>query len=439
MSNPVPAPDLASELYKTRFQQSGDTMRSKAVEASLDARWPVFADDEIEAAAQVLRSGKVNYWTGDQGREFEKEYANYTNRKHAVAVANGSLALELALRVLEVGPGDEVITSPRTFIASASCAVAVGARPVFADVDRASQNITAESVRAVLTPATKAIIAVHLAGWPCEMDEIMELAREHGLKVIEDCAQAHGATYKGHPVGSIGDIGTFSFCQDKIITTAGEGGMVTLDSHEMYKRAWAYKDHGKSYDAVYHRAHAPGFRWLHESFGTNWRLAEVQSAIGRLQLRKLPDWVKTRQEHAAMLTECFSELPGLRVTAPPEHIGHSYYKYYAFVRPEALVGYWSRDRILAEVTARGIPCFSGSCSEIYLEKAFPVQWIPGNRLPIARELGEMSLMFQVHPTLGPEQIVRTCDVLRQVMHEATESGVPPLNLKSTPSTTDQLA
>ena len=407
--------------------------------ASLDTRWPVFSDDEIEAAAQVLRSGKVNYWTGDQGREFEKEYANYTNRKHAVAVANGSLALELALRVLEVGPGDEVITSPRTFIASASCAVAVGARPVFADVDRASQNITAGSVRAVLTPATKAIIAVHLAGWPCEMDEIMELAREHGLKVIEDCAQAHGATYKGHPVGSIGDIGAFSFCQDKIITTAGEGGMITLDSHELYKRAWAYKDHGKSYDAVYHRAPAPGFRWLHESFGTNWRLTEVQSAIGRLQLRKLPDWVKTRQEHAAMLTECFSKLPGLRVTAPPEHIGHSYYKYYAFVRPEALGADWSRGRILAEITARGIPCFSGSCSEIYLEKAFPIQWIPGNRLPIARELGEMSLMLQVHPTLGPEQIVRTCEVLRQVMHEATESGAHPLNLKSAPSTTGQLA
>jgi dTDP-4-amino-4,6-dideoxygalactose transaminase len=414
-------------------------MRAKAVAASLDARWPVFADDEIEAAAQVLRSGKVNYWTGDQGREFEKEYATYTNRKHAVAVANGSLALELALRVLNIGPGDEVITSPRTFIASASCAVAVGARPVFAEVDRASQNITAESIRAVLTPATKAIIAVHLAGWPCEMDEIIELAREHGLKVIEDCAQAHGATYKGHPVGSIGDIGAFSFCQDKIITTAGEGGMITLDSHEMYKRAWAYKDHGKSYDAVYHRAHAPGFRWLHESFGTNWRLAEVQSAIGRLQLRKLPDWVKTRREQAAMLTECFSELPGLRVASPPEHVGHSYYKYYAFVRPEALGADWSRDRILAEITARGIPCFSGSCSEIYLEKAFPVQWIPGNRLPIVRELGEMSLMFQVHPTLGAEQIVRTCEVLRQVMHEATESGAHPLNLKPTPSTTGQPA
>ena len=300
------------------------------------ARWPQFDNDEIEAAACVLQSGKVNYWTGNQGREFEKEYAEHAGRQHAIAVANGSLALELALRVLGVGPGDEVITSPRTFIASASSAVALGARPVFADVDRVSQNITAESIRAVLTPATRAIVVVHLAGWPCEMDEIMALAREHGLKVIEDCAQAHGATYKGRPVGSMGDIGAFSFCQDKIITTAGEGGMITLDSDEMYERAWAYKDHGKSYDAVHRRTHGPGFRWLHESFGTNWRLTEIQSAIGRLQLRKLPLWVELRRQHATALSASFRTLPGLRVTIPPAHVGHSYYKYYAFVCPEAL-------------------------------------------------------------------------------------------------------
>jgi hypothetical protein len=381
--------------------------------------WPFFAEDEIEAAARVLRSGKVNYWTGNEGREFEKEYAEYTGKSHAVALANGSLALELALRVLGVGPGDEVITSPRTFIASASCAVAVGARPVFADVDRASQNITAGTIRTVLTPASKAIIAVHLAGWPCEMDEIMALARERGLKVIEDCAQAHGATFKGHPVGSFGDVGAFSFCQDKIITTAGEGGMITLDSDELYEKAWAYKDHGKSYDAVFRRTREPGFRWLHESFGTNWRLTEFQSAIGRMQLRKLSRWVQTRREHAAMLTEGISELPGLRVTLPPEYIGHAYYKYYLFVRPEALRAGWSRDRILAEILARGIPCFSGSCSEIYLEKAFPQEWRPQQRLVEARELGETSLMFLVHPTIRPEQIARTCEVLRQVMHEAT--------------------
>ena len=381
--------------------------------------WPQFETDEIEATVRVLQSGKVNYWTGNEGREFEKEYAEHVGTRHAVAVANGSLALELALRVLGVGSGAEIITSPRTFIASASSAVAIGARPVFADVDRTSQNITAESIRAVLTPATKAIVVVHLAGWPCEMDEIMDLAQEHDLKVIEDCAQAHGSSYKGRPVGSIGDIGAFSFCQDKIITTAGEGGIITLDSNEIYEKAWAYKDHGKSYDAVYRRTHESGFRWLHESFGTNWRLTEIQSAIGRLQLLKLSRWVETRRAHAAKLTECFSELPGLRVTMPPAHVGHSYYKYYTFVRPETLQSGWSRDRIVAEITALGVPCYSGSCSEIYLEKAFPIEWRPKNRLPVAYELGETSLMFLVHPTLTDEDIVRNCDVVNKVMLKAS--------------------
>jgi dTDP-4-amino-4,6-dideoxygalactose transaminase len=408
-----------SKLGKCSVGMTTSSESPLATRESALGAWPFFADDEVEAAVEVLRAGKINYWTGQEGRQFEREFAAFAGCKHAIALANGSVALECALKALGIGPGDEVITTSRTFIASASCAVMLGARPVCADVDRVSQNITAESIRAVLTPATKAVIAVHLAGWPCEMDDIMALAREHGLKVIEDCAQAHGATYKGHPVGSIGDIGAFSFCQDKIITTAGEGGMITLDSDEMYEKAWAYKDHGKSYDAVYRRTHGAGFRWLHESFGTNWRLTEIQSAIGRLQLRKLPRWVETRRKHAAMLSACFAGLPGLRVTRPPEYIGHSYYKYYAFVCPDALRAGWSRDRILAEINARGVPCFSGNCSEIYLEKAFPVEWRPESRLPVARELGETSLMFLVHPTLKQEHIALTCEVVKQVMHEAT--------------------
>jgi dTDP-4-amino-4,6-dideoxygalactose transaminase len=385
----------------------------------LSSPWPYFDQDEIEAATRLLASGKVNYWTGTEGREFEKEYARSVGTRHAVAVANGTLALELALKVLGIGPGDEVVTTSRTFIASASCIVSVGARPVIAEVDPESQNITADSIRRVLSPATKAIVAVHLAGWPCEMDEIMDLAREYGLKVIEDCAQAHGARYKGRSVGSLGDIAAFSFCQDKIITTAGEGGMVTFDSDQMYQQAWGYKDHGKSYDAVYRQQHGPGFRWLHDSFGTNWRLTEIQSAIGRLQLQKLQRWVDIRRDHAAMLSAAFAGLPGLRVTLPPAHIGHAYYKYYAFVRPDSLRATWNRDRIVAEIVARGVPCFVGSCSEIYLEKAFPLEWRPKSRLPIARELGETSLMFLVHPTLKPEDVAVTCDVVNQVMHQAT--------------------
>lgn len=386
-----------------------------------DPEWPHYEPDEIAAASQVLASGRVNYWTGEQGRRFEQEYAAYTRCRHAVAVANGTVALELALRALGIGEGHHVITASRTFIASASCAVAVGAQPVCADVDRDSQNITADTIRAALTPATRAIIAVHLAGWPCAMDDILQLAREHRLSVIEDCAQAHGAELNGRPVGSMGDIGTFSFCQDKIISTAGEGGMITLNSDEAWERAWAFKDDGKSYDAVFRRPHQPGFRWMRESFGTNWRLTEVQSAIGRLQLAKLDGWVEKRRQNARSLEACFAQLPGLRVTVPPEHVRHSYYKYYVFVRPERLRAGWCRDRIASEIAARGVPCFTGSCSEIYLEKAFPPQWRPQQRLPVARQLGESSLMFQVHPTLSSDHIQRVCDVVTEVMKQATAS------------------
>lgn len=402
------------------------TKEEELVSASLGLRgrctfplWPIFESDEIEVAARVLASGKVNYWTGAEGREFEQEFAREIGTRHAVALANGTVALELALKVLGIRPGDEVITTSRTFIASASSAVMVGARPVVADVDRVSQNVTGESIRSVMTSATKAIIAVHLAGWPCEMDEIMALSKEFGLRVIEDCAQAHGATYRGRHVGSIGDIGAFSFCQDKIMSTAGEGGMITLNSDDVFECAWAYKDHGKSYDAVYRRSHPSGFRWLHESFGTNWRLTEVQSAIGRLQLRKLSRWVDRRRRHASALNTCFESIPALRVTPPPPHLGHSYYKYYVFVRPEMLGLGWNRDRIVEEISARGVPCFSGSCSEIYLEKAFPSEMKPACRLPVAQELGETSLMFLVHPTLEDEHIAKACEVVIEVLNQAT--------------------
>jgi dTDP-4-amino-4,6-dideoxygalactose transaminase len=393
---------------------------NKRVEEPAAGAWPYFAEEEIEAAARVLRSGKVNYWTGDEGRQFESEFAKFAGCKYAIALANGSVALECALKALGVGPGDEVITTSRTFIASASCAVMLGARPVIADVDRDSQNITAESILRALTSRTKAIVAVHLAGWPCEMDEILTLARKRGIKVVEDCAQAHGATYKGQPVGSLGDVAAFSFCQDKIMTTAGEGGMVTTNSDELWNTMWSLKDHGKSYDAVYHREHAPGFRWLHESFGTNWRLSEVQSAVGRIQLKKLPQWLSVRRKYAQILTDEFAAMPGLRVTVPPKHIEHAYYKYYAFVRPEALRPGWTRDRIIEGIKAEDIQCFSGSCSEIYLEKAFPPEWRPQERLAAARELGETSLMFLVHPTLTEEHIRATCAAVEKVMSIATD-------------------
>lgn len=407
---------LSSKLNSALAVDGGPMIRSQPF-----ADWPSFAEDEIEAAERVLRSGKINYWTGEEGRRFEVEYASFVGCKHAVAVANGSVALELCLHALGIGPGDEVVVPSRTFIASASCAVMCGATPMMADVDRDSQNITAETVRAVLTPRTRAVIAVHLAGWPCDMDPILELARERGLKVIEDCAQAHGATYKGRPVGSMGDANAFSFCQDKIMTTGGEGGLVTMNDSEVWSRAWSRKDHGKSYDAIYNCPRPRGRNWPHESFGTNWRLTEMQSAIGRILLRKLPERVNKRRQLASILSQRFSSMPALRVTAPPKDIYHSYYKYYAFLRPEFLHEGWDQQRIIEAINAEGIPCFSGSCSEIYLEKAFPESMRPPLRLPVSKELGDMALMFLVHPTLSEADMREAADGVQKVLTVATRA------------------
>lgn len=382
--------------------------------------WPHYDEDEIKAVENVLQSGKVNYWTGTEARRFEEEFAAAVGCKKAVALANGTVALELAMRVLELKPGDAIIVTPRTFIASASAAVIQGIKPVFADVDRDSGNITVDTIRQVLTPCTKAVVAVHLAGWPCDMDPIMELAREHGLAVIEDCAQCHGATYKGRPCGSLGDIAAWSFCQDKIMTTGGEGGMLTLNNEQWWERAWSFKDHGKSFDAVYRRPAPDGYRWLHEDFGTNWRMTEVQAAIGRIQLKKLPEWIAARRRNAKALIERFTKVPLLRVPVPMPDFGHAFYKLHVFIRPELLREGWTRDRILATCRDQGIPCLNGVCGEIYLEKAFEKAGLqPAKRLPVARELGETSLMFMVHPTLSETDMHDVADRMEQVLQMAS--------------------
>lgn len=383
--------------------------------------WPVFDVDEREAVDAVLRSGRVNYWTGEQGREFERDYARALGLRHAIALMNGTVALEIALRAWQIGPGDEVVVTPRTFIASTSCVVQQGATPVFADVDRDSGNLTVGSIARALTPRTRAIIPVHLGGWPCEMDEIMALAQQHGVKVLEDCAQANGAAVRGRAVGSIGHAGAFSFCQDKIITTGGEGGLLATDDEDLWRRAWAFKDHGKSYEAVYERVHPPGFRWLHESFGTNLRMTEMQAAIGRVQLGKLGAWSERRRANARILIDNLGSVPALRVPEPGPELRHAYYRFYAYLRPEHLRSAWTRDRVVAEVSAKGVPCFSGSCSEVYRERAFSgTGWAPAAPLAIARELGDTSLALLVHPTLDGRHMQQAADTLKSVLAQATQ-------------------
>lgn len=385
------------------------------------APWPYYAPDEIEAVAEVMRSGKVNYWTGQEARLFEEEYAVASGCEFAVALCNGTSALELAIYALDIPPGSEIITSPRTFIASASCAVMRGCIPVLADVDPVSQNITAETIERVITPRTRAIVAVHLAGWPCDMDPICQLAERRGLKVIEDCAQANGATYKGRPVGGFGHVAAFSFCQDKIITTGGEGGMLTTNDKDVWRRAWSFKDHGKSWEAVYQREHKPGYRWLHESFGTNWRMTEIQAVIGRIQLAKLPEWTRVRRENLERINKVLGSFECIRTTPAPPEIGHAAYKAYGFVRPSLLKAGWDRDRIVSEIAGSGIPCLTGSCGEIYLERAFTDAGLgPMERLPVARELGDTSLMFLVHPNLTEQNKLDTAAVIRDVLERASK-------------------
>ena len=387
------------------------------------APWPDFTREEIDAVSRVLESNRVNYWTGDEGRKFEKEFATFAQSRHAIALANGTVALDLALNALQIGAGDEVIVTPRTFLASVSSIINAGAIPIFADVDRDSQNVTAESIEAVMTPRTRGIVCVHLAGWPCEMDDINVLARQHDVVVVEDCAQAHGALYKDKPVGSLGNVAAWSFCQDKIMTTGGEGGMVTTDDPELWSSMWSYKDHGKSYEAVYERKHPPGFRWLHESFGTNWRMTEMQAVIGRIQLTRMSDWHRRRLTIAETIWGAARKVPGLRVPHVPDHIEHGAYKCYVFIEPGELKSDWTRERIVAETNSLGVPCFSGSCSEVYHEKAFEgTRYRPSNRLVNAAELGETSLMFLCHPTLTDDQVAKTCEVVDTVMRRAVRNS-----------------
>jgi dTDP-4-amino-4,6-dideoxygalactose transaminase len=384
------------------------------------APWPSYSEEERQAVDQVLESGRVNYWTGDETRQFEREFAQWAGSARAIGLFNGTVALDLALEALGIGVGDEVIVTPRTFIASVSCVINAGATPVFADVDRDSGNISPETVEPVITERTKAILPVHIGGWPCEMGKFRALADQHGLRLIEDCAQAHGAMVDGRMVGGFGQVGAWSFCQDKIMTTGGEGGMVTTDDEELWSRMWSYKDHGKSWEAVYEREHPPGYRWLHESIGTNWRMLELQAALGRLQLRKMTDWTARRTANARAYIEVLRRFAGaVRAPEPRDGLTHAYYRLYAYVRPQGLRDGWTRDRIVAELNALDIPVLHGGCSEVYLEKAFDGIGVrPAQRLPVARELGETSLMFLTHPTLTEQDVERTCTAIERVFSEA---------------------
>ena len=408
--------------------------------------WPSYSEAEIHSVSSVLSSGKVNYWTGSVTRQFEKEFAKWCGAKHAVAVSNGTVALDLCLMSLGIGArngggtDDEVIVTPRSFVASGSVIVNAGAIPKFVDVCPDSQNMNPAKIKDTITDNTKAVICVHLAGWPCDIDAIKHVIGSRDIKIIEDCAQAHGALYKGQPVGSLGDVAAWSFCQDKIMTTGGEGGMVTCNDHRLWNSIWSYKDHGKSYDRVHSSDQPKGFRWVHDQFGSNYRLTEMQSAIGRLQLQKMPSWTAARAKNSQILIDAFLPFAGIdgpiRIPTPKCEgcnincpaagavaggCRHAYYRFYVFIRAENMEPAWSRDRIIDEMLGRSVPCMQGSCSQIYNEQSFQSAGLqPAYALPIAQKLGDSSVAFLVHPTLDEEHMKSITAAAVSVFKRATK-------------------
>jgi len=382
--------------------------------------WPIFEADEIAAVDAVLRSGRVNYWTGDQCKLFERAWSDYHGGMHSLAMANGSLTLDTALRVLNIGAGDEVIVSPRSYVASAMCAVLAGAKPVFADVEANSGNMSVASMEAVRTSRTKACIPVHITGWPCDMPAISAWAAQHGIHVIEDCAQAHGAHIDGRSVGTWGVFSSWSFCQDKIMTTGGEGGMLCTPDLRLWKKAWQYSQHGKDYDLSHAKVGDPGFRWLIEHEGTNLRMTEMQAAIGLCQLRKLDDWVDRRARNSAIMQEALRGLRGVRVPSTPA--GHAHYRCMAYAHAAA-----DRPKLLAALVRAGLQANIGSCSEIYREPIFAQHGLaPNNKLPVAHALGETSIALVVHHTIDEVTMHRHAGEVRSALEsvDATraESG-----------------
>lgn len=380
-------------------------------------KWPHFDDADIAAVSEVLASGKINRWTGDKNMAFEKALCDYTGAKFAIAVSNGTAALELALEGLGVGAGDEVIVPCRTFMASASSIVMRGATPIVADVDLNSQDIMPSEIEKLITPKTKAVIAVHLMGFPCDMDAIMDVARRHNLFVIEDCAQAHGAKYKGRSVGTIGDVGAWSFCQDKIITTGGEGGAVTTNSEAVWRKMWSFKDHGRDYDLVFHAQHPAGFRWYLETFGTNMRMTEMQAVLGIRGLANLPEWSAKRARNAKILADALAPLDAVRLQKVPADYVHANYKFYFFLDFSKLKEGTTVLDVIDAINAEGVPAMSGTCWNVSNENCFKKAGLSKDetQLPNAAVLRDTGVMTLIHPTLTEADMAKAAEIIRAVV------------------------
>jgi dTDP-4-amino-4,6-dideoxygalactose transaminase len=392
--------------------------------------YPYFDKHTLKKVEQVLKSGRVNYWTGKECTNFEKEFSKYHNIKYSVAVSNGSVALEIVLKALNLKPIAAVIVTPRSFVISASCVLNMGLKPIFADVDL-NGNLNIEGIRRAYKREIKAIIVVHLNGLSCDLGPIVKFAKEKKLYLIEDCSQAHGAIYKGKKVGTFGDIATWSFCQDKIISTGGEGGMISTNSKKLWLKCWSIKDHGKNYKSVFYKKHKTGFKWLHDNLGSNYRMTEMQAAIGREQLKNLDNQLKIRNVIANIylneLKDYYQKYNLLQKsdfkcqTCPFKQnekkcnkCMHAFYRLNLFINKNKI----KQIKLIKQLDKNKINCSAGSCPEIYREKIFKkLRFYPKKRLANAKLLGETSIMFPIDPGRSIAKVKTEINSIKKILNE----------------------
>jgi dTDP-4-amino-4,6-dideoxygalactose transaminase len=360
--------------------------------------WPNYSRNLILKVNKVLKSGKINYTTGPYGKKFEKNFSKFVGNKYSVAICNGTVALEVAIKSLKLPKNSEIIVTARSFFSSAACIVNTGYTPIFADVDLSTQNISIENIKKKLSKKTKAIICVHLAGLPCEMNDISKLAKEKKLKIIEDCSQAHGASIDNRQVGRFSDVATWSFCNDKIISTLGEGGMISTNNKKIYNICKEYINHGTSNVQT---KNSEKFVYNKNSFGTNLRITEIQSIAGIEQLKDLKKIQKIREKISYNYFNIISRYRNfINCYMPPKNIKSAWYRFYFFLNPSIKNCQKVRFKIIESLKKNDVKCFTGSCPEIYLEKAFKKSKYPNvNRLKNCKILGETSIALDVNHTL----------------------------------------
>jgi dTDP-4-amino-4,6-dideoxygalactose transaminase len=383
---------------------------------------------QIRNVIQVIKKNKTNYWTGQECKKFEKEFSKFHDTKYSIAVSNGSVALEIALKALNLEKTDTVIVTPRSFIISASCVLNLGLKPVFADVDE-NGNLSIDGIKKVFNKKIKAIIIVHLNGLPCDLDPILKFVKKNKLFLIEDCSQAHGAVYKNKKVGSFGHISTWSFCQDKIISTGGEGGMISTNNKKLWLKCWSLKDHGKNYHSVFYKKHKIGFRWLHDQLGSNYRMTEMQAVLGREQLKTLDQQIKKRNIIANLyinrLKDYYQKFDVINVPnfkhqtcslkknlKSCDKCRHSYYRLNLFINIKKI----NQIKLIEELNKKKINCGVGACPEIYREKVFKkLKFYPKKRLVNAKLLGKSSIVFPINPNRSLVNIKSEIDSIRKIL------------------------